>query len=148
MNASPECWRLYGEVEGFEMAHPSLVGRFHQLAVDAYGAQHAGGDTAYIRVAYSLVGLYLAIDRGMTRIQIREVHREMGRPDPSWPPFPRPDATGVVTIVDVADAGFRAASVDGHADAVQRWAGDVWAAWGERREAVAGLAARLLPDLP
>ena len=32
LNASPECWQCHGEVVGFELGHPSLVGRFHQLA--------------------------------------------------------------------------------------------------------------------
>src|SRR6266511_2438669 len=40
-NASPECWRLYGEVQGFELNHIELARDYHQLAVDAYSAQHA-----------------------------------------------------------------------------------------------------------
>jgi len=92
--ASPECWQVYGEVAGFELAHPELVGRFHQLTVDAYGAQHSGGDGRGIRIAYSLVGLHLALDRGLpgpdhlasiepdafgTMVaEIREVERALG----------------------------------------------------------------------
>jgi hypothetical protein len=33
-HASPECWRLYGEVQGFELDHVELVRDHHQLAVD------------------------------------------------------------------------------------------------------------------
>ena len=47
-NASPECWRLYGEVQGYELRHLQLVRNLHQLTVDTYAAQHAprhpGGD--------------------------------------------------------------------------------------------------------
>jgi hypothetical protein len=38
-NASPECWQLYGEVQGFALNHSELVRDFHQLTVDAYAAQ-------------------------------------------------------------------------------------------------------------
>jgi hypothetical protein len=145
MNASPECWQLYGDVEGFEMSDPGLAARFHQLAVDAYGAQHAGGDTGYIRVAYSLVGLYLALERGLTGVQVRDAHQRLGRPDPTWPSFPRPAFSGAVTIVDVAEAGLRGASFEGHEEAVAAWASSVWSAWANEHDAVARLTARLLP---
>jgi hypothetical protein len=143
-NASPECWQLSGEVIGFELNHPSLAGRFHQLTVDAYGAQHAGGDTGYIRAAYSLVGLYLAIEREMGGVDVRSAHQRMGHPDATWPPFPRPKQAGSVTILDVAEAGARAGSIEGHATLVQRWATDVWHAWADQHATVATLADRLL----
>jgi Family of unknown function (DUF5946) len=41
-NASPECWQLYGEVQGFELHHIQLVRDYHQLAVDAYAVAAAG----------------------------------------------------------------------------------------------------------
>ena len=48
-SSSPECWRVYAELIGFEMAHLAELGRLHQLCVDAYGAQHPG-DGSGIRV--------------------------------------------------------------------------------------------------
>lgn len=146
LNASPECWSLYGDVAGYELSHPSL-GRYHQLMVDAYGAQHAGGDTAYIRVAYSLVGLHLALDRGMSGLDVRKAHQRMGRPDSTWPRFPRPELVGSLTIADVAKAGREVDSIRGHAILVQRWAVDVWEAWKARHVSVADLAARVVPNL-
>ena len=44
MNASAECAAVYAEVSGFEFQHPVML-RYHQLSVDAYGAQHAGRPT-------------------------------------------------------------------------------------------------------
>jgi len=62
-NASPECWQLYGEVQGYALRHLELVRDLHQLTVDTYAAQHAprdpGGDRPPIGVAYALVGLHL-----------------------------------------------------------------------------------------
>jgi hypothetical protein len=147
IGASAECWELLGDVQGFEMAHASLVGRCHQLTVDAYGAQHAGGDPRAIRTAYSLVGLHLALDRGLTGIQVREAHQRMGRPEATWPAFERPEAGARKTVADVAEAGLRPGSVEGHATAVTAWARAVWGSWSERHSAVAELAERLLPHV-
>jgi hypothetical protein len=91
-NASSECWQLYGEVQGFALPHLELVRDFHQLTVDAYAAQHAprevGGDVPPISVAYALVGLHLALDRGVSGPEVRAAHQRMGKPDPSWPRLP------------------------------------------------------------
>ena len=130
---------MHGEVEGFELAHLELAGRFHQLTVDAYGAQHSGGDGRGIRIAYSLVGLHLALDRGWSSVAVRTAHQGMGRPQASWPAFTRPPGVGDLTVLDVAAAGARVGSVSGHADAVQRWAGAVWTAWAPWHEEVAAL---------
>jgi hypothetical protein len=146
-NASPECWLLYGEVQGFELRHAELVRDYHQLAVDAYAAQHAArdaaGDVPPIGVAYALVGLHLALDRGLPGVQVRAVHQRMGRPDGSWPRLPAPERTGAVTVLDVAAAGAMVDSVAGHAEAVRAWAKAVWRAWAPQHAAVVALAERL-----
>ena len=142
--ASPECWQVYGEVAGFELAHPELVGRFHQLTVDAYGAQHGGIDGRGIRIAYSLVGLHLTLDRGWTGLEVRRAHQAMGRPQPSWPAFLRPADVWTLTVLDVALAGVRTGAVGGHAAAVERWAAAVWAGWAPRHVEIAALAGRVV----
>lgn len=58
-NASGECFALYGELTAYNMMRANLT-FIHQLAVDAYGAQHAGSTTKTIRTAFSLIGLCLA----------------------------------------------------------------------------------------
>jgi hypothetical protein len=146
-NASPECWQLYGEVQGFALHHLELVRDVHQLTVDAYAAQHAprkvGGDVPPISVAYALVGLHLALDRGLSGIGVRAAHQRMGKPDPSWPRLPIPERVGALTVFDVAAAGAMVGSVAGHATAVRAWAAAVWQAFA-RHAAVAVLADRLL----
>jgi hypothetical protein len=139
---------LYGEVQGFELHSIELVRDYHQLAVDAYAAQHAprevGGDVPPISVAYALVGLHLALDRRVSGLEVRAAHQRMGKPDPSWPRLPAPERTGTVTVFDVAAAGAMVGSVAGHAEAVRTWAADVWQAWAGRHTAVAALTDRLL----
>jgi hypothetical protein len=147
-NTSQECWQLYGEVQGFELNHIELVRDYHQLAVDAYAAQHAprdnSGDVPPIGVAYALVGLHLALDRGVPGVEARAAHQRMGKPDASWPRLPTPPSTGAVTVFDVAAAGAMADSVAGHAEAVRAWAASVWQAWGSQHTTVAAVADRLL----
>jgi hypothetical protein len=146
--ASPECWQLYGELQGFALNHRELVRDLHQLTVDAYAAQHAPrevlGDAPPISVAYALVGLHLALDRGASGIEVRAAHQRMGRPDPSWPRLPVPASTGAMTVFDVAAAGAMVGSVAGHAGAARAWAAAVWQAWVAQHATVAALADRLL----
>ena len=144
-HASAACRAVFDEVIGFEFQHPGLM-RLHQLSVDAYGAQHGGGDAKPIRLAYSLVGLHLALDLGLTGDEVRAAHQRMGKPDPTWPRFAVPDAVGATTALDVAEAGARRNSVAGHETAVPAWAVDAWTAWAAQREAVAALARRLVPE--
>ena len=75
---------------------------------------------------------------------MRQAHQGMGRPQPSWPAFPRPADLAPLTVLDVAEAGIRKGSVGGHADFVQRWAAAVWAAWGSRHAEVAALTERVV----
>jgi hypothetical protein len=135
-------------VAGFELDNLVQLGRLHQLTVDAYGAQHAGGHGSGIRVAYSLVGLHLAIERGFTGLQVRDLHRRMGRPGADWPRFDSPPAPAWLTVEDVAVAGYRAGSTRGHADAVDAWARSVWAVWALRHSDVARLTDRVLGSAP
>ena len=73
LNASADCEAIYGEVIGFASEHLELL-RLHQLTVDAYGAQHPGPPTKPIRLAYSLVGLHLALELGIS-LQNAFLHR-------------------------------------------------------------------------
>jgi hypothetical protein len=147
-NASPECRQVYGEVQGIALNHLELARDLRQLTVDAYAAQHAprevGGDLPAISVAYAVVGLHLALDRGLSGLEVRAAHQRMGRPDPSWPRLPAPARTGAMTVFDVAAAGAMVGSVAGHAEAVRAWTAAVWQAWAAEHATVAALADRLL----
>ncbi len=58
-NASGECNELFNQLCGYTLSQNN-TNFIHQYIVDAYGAQHAGGLTKSIRVAFSLIGLCLA----------------------------------------------------------------------------------------
>jgi len=149
LRAAPECWRTWGELSGFALDHREVTDAVSQLAVDAYGAQHAGAPTPAIRVAYSLAGLHLALDRGVDGLSVRRAHQDLGRPQDWWPVFEPPATPAALTVLDVLAAGAGAAagagSAQGHVDAVRGWAAAVWESWAPRHADVALLVDRVLP---
>lgn len=140
-NASPACWHLYTDVAAHELHHVALLGRHHQLMVDAYGAQHAGPPSPAISTAFGLIGLHLALDEGWSGTAVRAAHQYLARRRPGWPAFSPPENPGALTIADVA-----ASTTPGeHADHVQAWAVSVWAAWHAEQDHVRALTDAVLP---
>jgi len=64
-NTSAEYWDLYTEVLGNEYSNANLFGQIHQLTVDSYAVQHAGGPHPDKSVDVHLFGLYLSLERGI-----------------------------------------------------------------------------------
>jgi hypothetical protein len=141
LTASVACWRLYGEVLGHESEWLAGLGRLHQLTVDTYGAQHAGGHSPAIATAFGLIGLRLALEDGMTGAEVRAAHQYLAQRFRTWPVFDPPSTTWQVTVIDVAAAG----SSEAHEEAVSRWAADVWSSWRHEHDRVAGLVGERLP---
>ena len=133
--ASEACQALYGEVAGYESHHLLELGRWHQLLVDAYAAQHAGEATPAIGTAFALIGLHLALDAGRDGRQVRDAHRRLAATGKTWPRFSRPAGLGDLTIFDVA----LARSPDEHIANLRAWAAAVWAAWADAHDAVRAL---------
>jgi hypothetical protein len=69
-NVSGECNELFNELSGYTLSQTN-TNFMHQYIVDAYGAQHAGEPTKNIRVALSLIGLYLAVEHNYTGRQVQ-----------------------------------------------------------------------------
>ncbi|TME13208.1 MAG: serine/threonine protein kinase [Chloroflexi bacterium] len=132
---------MYGEVAGYELQHVALLGRWHQLLVDTYAAQHVGERTPRIGPAFALIGLQLALERGWDGPVVRDAHQALARAHRDWPPFlPAPRFQGGLTVADLALAG----SSEAHVEILRAWAGDVWAGWADRQETVRALTAARL----
>jgi hypothetical protein len=143
-NASAACWRLYGEVIGYELAHVAELGLFHQLMVDTYAAQHAGGRASALNVAFAVIGLYLALEMGWSGDRVRDAHRFLANRFRTWPSLePPPDGAGL-TVIDVAMAG----SAQEHGERIEAWALSVWRRWQPLHGAVAELISERLPSHP
>ena len=123
MNASAPCWALYGELSAYTLAR----GRdfIHQHGVDAYQLQHAVPSASGIGVAFSLIGLCMAIERGATGLQVQRAHMHLGKVRRDWPRFEPPAGRAALTVRDVMDA-----EADEARDVVlMRWCRAVWELW-------------------
>jgi hypothetical protein len=132
---SRECWSVYTEVLAAEYSNAVLFGQVHQLTVDAYAAQHAGGPHPDKSVAVHLVGLHLVIDKGVKSPDVPRRLQKLAESVAEWPHFEAPRVEWGITVLDVALA-------DDHIAKVREWSGAVWRAWEGRHTAIAELALR------
>ena len=139
-NTSPECWSVYTEVLGAEFSNAFLFGQVHQLTVDSYAVQHAGGKHPDKSVVIHLAGLYLILDRGVRPPNVPKLHQRLAGAVKNWPHFPPPADTGSVTVFDVALSG----SAEEHIKTAREWAALVWKGWSAHHSEVAGLVDRYL----
>ena len=144
-HASAECWSLFEEVLATEFQNAVLFGQVHQMTVDAYAVQHAGGRHPDKSVCIHLVGLHLMLVRAVAPMKVpRFLQRLATRPN--WPHLDAPAERASLTVFDVALAD----SPEIHAQRVRQWASQVWLAWtphhNAARELAAGLKAQLPPD--
>src|SRR5436309_7256574 len=91
-NTSPECWGVFTEVLGKEFENAVLFGQVHQLTVDTYATQHAGGWHRDKSVIIHLCGLHLILDRGARPTSVPKSFQRLARVVRVWPHVhvPRP----------------------------------------------------------
>ena len=136
-NNSPECWSVYTEVLAAEYSNAVLFGQAHQLTVDSYAVQHAGGSHPDKSIAIHLTGLHLVLDRGLRPPDVPPLLQRLASSIAAWPHFIPPQVQWPVTIFDVALSTGGA----GHAPAVREWSSVVWQGWKDHHSAIAALAA-------
>ena len=139
-NASAECWAVFEEVLAAEFQSPALFGQAHQLTVDAYAVQHAGGRHPDKSVCVHLVGLHLALDRGVALTDVPPRLRRLAGRTSRWPRFELPEAKAALTVEHVALAG---GAIPEHVRRVRDWATAVWECWAPHHAAVRELAGDL-----
>jgi len=62
----------YDELYAYTIGRPGFI---LQHVVDAFGAQTATPDSKPIRLVFSLVGLYLRAEKGLSGHAVQQVHR-------------------------------------------------------------------------
>ena len=97
-NASPECWLVYTEVLAAEYSNAVLFGQIHQLTVDAYAVQHAGGEHPDKSVDVHLCGLHLALEGGHKPPTIPPILQRIASRVDVWPHFAPPPQIGAVPL--------------------------------------------------
>lgn len=138
-NASAECWSLFEEVIGREYENAVLFGQVHQITVDTYAVQHAGGDHPDKSVCIHLVGLCLVHERGLKPTEVPPRLQRLAARG-SWPHLEPPVARTALTIFDVALAD---PPLD-HAARVREWSAQVWEAWSPHHAVARSLAGESL----
>lgn len=137
--ASNACWQLYVQMSGEDLERQDLAFT-HQASVDAYGAQHAGGASKPITVAFSLIGLYLALEHGYNGRQVQQAHMKLARLRIAWPRLEPPAGPWDMTVADV----FRAEPGEAREARRREWAAAVWRGWAGSRDWVREQCARYL----
>jgi hypothetical protein len=132
-NTSDECWELYTEVLGNEYSNAYLAGQVHQITVDTYAVQHAGGPHPDKSVDIHLFGLYLALEKGIRSPYIPSFLQRIATEIKVWPHYVPPTKKVALTIFDVA---FCDSTAD-YVRVVREWGQAVWEAWSEYHAAVA-----------
>ncbi len=138
-NSSPECWRLFGELSAYTLTHgdPRFI---HQHAVDAWQLQHAQITKSNIGIAFSLVGLYLACEKGRTGRAAQLAHMELGKTKRNYGDFVIPKERAPLTVLDVLNVP----PGPGRDAKLMEWARAVWMSWPHAHAWTAELCARLL----
>ncbi|HSE42037.1 MAG TPA: DUF5946 family protein [Acidobacteriota bacterium] len=126
-NTSPECWAVFTEVLEAEYSNAFLFGRVHQLSVDTYAVQHAGGSHPDKSIDVHLCGLYLVLQKQMQPTSVHPFLRELVARVQQWPHFSPPHLKTAITVFDVA----MASNTEEHIQKVREWADVVWRAWSE-----------------
>lgn len=134
-NTSPECWAVYTEVLAAEYGNAVLFGQVHQLTVDTYAVQHAGGGHPDKSVAIHLAGLYLVLDGGKRPTEVPPLLQQLATKVREWPHFEPPGVAWAFTVFDVAVAGTPLE----HAEAVRQWSAAVWGTWAFARHSIGSM---------
>jgi hypothetical protein len=129
-NASPECWSVYTEVLAAEYSNAVLFGQVHQLTVDTYAVQHAGGPHPDKSVFIHLSGLHLVLERGLRPTTVPPLLQQLATRMQSWPHYQPPADVGPLTVCDIALA-------EDHGTLVRQWALQVWRAWSAHHPEIA-----------
>ncbi len=134
-NCSAACWSLFTEVAGYEFGNPAQVWEVHQLTVDSYAVQHAGGPHPDKSITIHLSGLHLALEKSVSPPQVAPLLKRLADANPDWPHFPAPQTAGMLTIFDIAMAD----SAPDHCRIVRQWAESLWAVWSDAHSSIADL---------
>jgi hypothetical protein len=124
----------YDELYVYTMGRQNFI---LQHVVDANIAQGAPAiNPPHIGVIFSLVGLYLHVEKGFTGTQVQNAHRVMGNVKRSWPNVVWPTERGAMTAATVLAMPVGQARDDG----IDEWCRQVWAAFrGANRDMVSAL---------
>jgi hypothetical protein len=134
--ASKECRNLSHKLSYYTLSlHDDYF--IHQLAVDAYAAQHAGPSTKSISTAFALIGLHLVIKHNYTGKEVQKAHMRLAEMTKEWPRFSLPKEKAELTVKHVVDSADEQKN-----EMIQQWVRVVWEIWKREHQNVEMLVQR------
>ena len=122
--------KLFDELSFYTLSHPDTDYFIHQLIVDAYTAQTANKHTKKISLVFSLVGLYLLIEKNYTGKQIQQAHTILANYKNYLPEIKLPKNRGEITISDVLK------SKQNRDEMIKKWCYSVWMAYESNQKEI------------
>jgi hypothetical protein len=124
----------YDELYVYTMGRRNFI---LQHVVDAQQAQTATEDSKSMGVVFSLVGLYLHVERGWTGADVQKAPQKLARQKREWPTIQLQQQRGSFTAIEVM-----AAPAGAERDAaIERWCEIVWKAFSDSRDTIVRLVA-------
>lgn len=105
--------------------------------MDVYKAQSVTAQTKSIAITFSLLGLYLYLEKGFTGREVQLAHMKLAENKRPWPQLELPMQRGDITVIDVLQA------VPGEPRdlMIRKWCAAVWNAYAPVwRDSIAALA--------
>ncbi len=133
-NASLACVQLFWELTAFTLSLQD-DDFIHQITVDTYAAQHTGPNMKPITLAFALIGLYLAFEKGHSGKEVQQAHMELAQKHQEWPKFPPPAGKSEITVQNVLQNVTRVS----YKQPIYEWGRSVWALWTPEHHNVAAL---------
>ncbi len=122
--------KLFEELSFYTLSHPDFDYFIHQLIVDAFTAQTADKDTKKISLVFSLVGLYLLIEKNYTGKQIQQAHTVLSNYKEYLPEIKLPENRGEITISNVLESELN------RDEMIKKWCSSVWKAYESSKEEI------------
>ncbi len=122
--------KLFEKLSFYTLSHSNSDYFIHQLIVDAYTAQTANKNTKKISLVFSLVGLYLLIEKKYTGKEIQQAHSLLSNYKEFLPEVKLPNNRGSITISEVLESEINRDAM------IKKWCFSVWKEYGFCKEEI------------
>jgi hypothetical protein len=125
----------FNELSYYTLSHPDTVYFIHQHAVDVFQAQNATSNTKPIALIFSLVGLYLYLEKRYTGRQVQRAHQQLAQNKKTWPLIELPVQRGRITVSDVLETN----PGQQRDEMIKKWCNSVWKAYNDSHKIILNL---------
>jgi len=107
-------------------------GFIHQNIVDTFIAQNADSNTKNIALFFSVIGLYLYIEKGYSGKEIQDLHTKIANTKKELPKLKIPKEKATITISNVLEAR----SEIERNEKIKEWSASVWEIFKDQKDII------------